>query len=214
MISSARRRGRTARAARAGGMAGLLVRRPADDRRNVYQVIEKLPVRENAMAKTTQPPFRADQVGSLLRPPELHAARERAAQGTITKAQLREIEDRAIKDVVRLQESTGLRGITDGEFRRAFWHVDFLTGFTGIVATEAQYALGFRGEHGETAETRSMLVVRDKIRRTGPVMLDDFKFLKGATSRTPKVCIPTSTNSGPISSPPTAPRSGTSPPRA
>lgn len=145
------------------------------------------------MAKTAQPPFRADQVGSLLRPPELHAARERAAQGAITKTQLRDIEDRAIGDVVRLQESVGLKGITDGEFRRAFWHVDFLTGFSGIVATQAQYALGFRGEHGETAETRSMLVVQDKVRRTRPVMLDDFKFLKSATSRTPKVCIPAPT---------------------
>ncbi|MGH7001484.1 MAG: 5-methyltetrahydropteroyltriglutamate--homocysteine S-methyltransferase [Stellaceae bacterium] len=145
------------------------------------------------MAKTTQPPFRADQVGSLLRPPELHEARARAAKGAITPAQLREVEDRAIKEAVQLQESSGLRGITDGEFRRAFWHVDFLTGFTGIAATQAQYALGFRGEHGETAETRSMLVVRDKVRRTRPVMLDDFKFLKDATSRTPKVCIPAPT---------------------
>lgn len=145
------------------------------------------------MTKTSQPPFRADQVGSLLRPPALHAAREQAAKGTITKTELRAIEDRAIKEAVRLQESAGLRGITDGEFRRAFWHVDFLTGFSGIVATQAQYTLGFRGEHGETAETRSMLVVRDKVRRTRPVMLDDFKFLKSTTSRTPKVCIPAPT---------------------
>lgn len=145
------------------------------------------------MTKTAQPPFRADQVGSLLRPPELHTAREQAVTGTITKAALRAIEDRAIKDAVRLQEAAGLRGITDGEFRRAFWHVDFLTGFSGIVATQAQYALGFRGDRGETAETRSMLVVRDKVRRTRPVMLDDFKFLKGATSCTPKVCIPAPT---------------------
>jgi 5-methyltetrahydropteroyltriglutamate--homocysteine methyltransferase len=145
------------------------------------------------MAKTTQPPFRADQVGSLLRPPELHAAREQVAKGEITRAQLRAIEDRAINEAVQLQESVGLRGITDGEFRRAFWHVDFLTGFSGIVATQAQYTLGFRGEHGETTETRSMLVVRDKVRRSRPVMLDDFKFLKGATSSTPKVCIPAPT---------------------
>jgi len=145
------------------------------------------------MTKTSQPPFRADQVGSLLRPPALHAAREQAANGAITKAELRVIEDSAIKEAVQLQESAGLRGITDGEFRRAFWHVDFLTGFTGIVATQAQYALGFRGEHGETAETRSMLVVRDKVRRTRPIMLDDFRFLKSATSRTPKVCIPAPT---------------------
>ncbi len=145
------------------------------------------------MARTTQPPFRADQVGSLLRPPELQAAREQAAKGAITKAQLRQIEDRAIKEAVALQEAAGLRGVTDGEFRRAFWHVDFLTGFSGIVATHAQYALGFRGERGETAETRSMLVVQDKVRRTRPIMLDDFRYLKSATTRTPKVCIPAPT---------------------
>lgn len=145
------------------------------------------------MAATVQPPFRADQVGSLLRPPELHAARGQAAKGAISRTRLREIEDRAIREVVALQESVGLRGITDGEFRRAFWHVDFLTGFNGIVATQAQYALGFRGEHGETAETHSMLVVRDKVHRTRPVMLDDFRFLKAATRQTPKVCIPAPT---------------------
>jgi 5-methyltetrahydropteroyltriglutamate--homocysteine methyltransferase len=145
------------------------------------------------MAKTTQPPFRADHVGSLLRPPELHVAREQAANGAISRTKLREFEDTAIRGAVALQESTGLCGITDGEFRRAFWHVDFLTGFSGIVATQAQYALGFRGEHGETAETHSMLVVRDKVRRTRPIMLEDFKFLKSATRRTPKVCMPAPT---------------------
>jgi 5-methyltetrahydropteroyltriglutamate--homocysteine methyltransferase len=174
-------------------MSDLLIRQWADDRRNVQRVIEKLPFRRADMIKTTQPPFRADHVGSLLRLPELHAAREQAATNAITKAKLREIEDQSIKDAVALQESVGLRGITDGEFRRSFWHVDFLTGFSGIAATQAQYALGFRGEHGETAETRSMLVVRGKVRRKRPIMLEDFKFLKSATRRTPKVCIPAPT---------------------
>ena len=145
------------------------------------------------MTETTQPPFRADHVGSLLRPPEMHVAREQAANGAISRTKLREIEDAAIRDAVALQESAGLRGITDGEFRRAFWHVDFLTAFSGIVATQAQYALGFRGEHGETAETHSMLVVRDQVRRMRPIMFEDFKFLKSATSRTPKVCMPAPT---------------------
>ncbi len=97
---------------------------------------------------------------------------------------------RRIRDVVALQEAAGLEGITDGEFRRAFWHVDFLTGLDGIRSTQSQYAVRFKGEHGETAETKSMLVVDGKIRRTQPVMLDHFKYLKSVTKRTPKFSIP------------------------
>ncbi len=139
------------------------------------------------------PPFRADHVGSLLRPAYLHEAREKREKGEITAGALRAIEDRAIREAVGLQESVGLEGITDGEFRRAFWHVDFLTGFTGIEATQSNYAVTFKGEHGETANTRSMLVVKDKIRRPRPIMAEDCAFLRAATTRTPKVCIPAPT---------------------
>jgi methionine synthase II (cobalamin-independent) len=145
------------------------------------------------MAEAPRPPFRADHVGSLLRPDALHRARAQAEKGEITRVALREVEDRAIREAVRLQESCGLQGITDGEFRRGFWHVDFLVGFEGIVATQSNYAVQFKGEHGETSETRSMLVVDGKIRRTHPVMVDHFAFLKGATARTPKFCIPAPT---------------------
>ena len=78
------------------------------------------------MVQTKTPPFRADHVGSLLRPPELLQAREDEKNGRIGKADLRRIEDQAIRDVVRLQEEIGLEGVTDGEFRRASWHMDFL----------------------------------------------------------------------------------------
>jgi 5-methyltetrahydropteroyltriglutamate--homocysteine methyltransferase len=132
-------------------------------------------------------------VGSLLRPPELQTARGRSKEGEISAAELREVENQAIREVVALQEAAGLEGITDGEFRRSFWHVDFLTGLLGIRSTQSQYAVRFRGEHGQTAETRSMLVVDEKIRRTRPVMLDHFEFLKSVTSRTPKFCIPSPT---------------------
>ena len=138
-------------------------------------------------------PFRADHVGSLLRPEELKQARLKAQQGAITRDALREIEDRCIRDVARLQESAGLNSITDGEFRRAMWHTDFLTGFDGIVPTHSQYAAKFRGADGSEAETRSMLVVDAKVRRTRPIMLDHFKYLKSVTSRVAKFCMPAAT---------------------
>lgn len=145
------------------------------------------------MPPAARPPFRADHVGSLLRPPELRAARAQAAKGEITAAALGAIEDRAIRDVVAMQESVGLQAVTDGEFRRAFWHVDFLTGFDGVTPTQSQYAVTFKGALGETAETRSMLAVSDKIRRPRPVMLAHFAFLKSVVQRTPKLCIPSPT---------------------
>jgi methionine synthase II (cobalamin-independent) len=140
-----------------------------------------------------RPPFPADHVGSLLRPQRLHEARERHAAGKLTNAALRGIEDDCIREAVKLQESVGLHAITDGEFRRGHYLVDFLTGFEGIVPTHTSYALSFHGEHGETGETRSMLTVNAKVRRTRPVMLEWFNFLKSVTRRTPKVSIPSPT---------------------
>jgi 5-methyltetrahydropteroyltriglutamate--homocysteine methyltransferase len=136
-----------------------------------------------------RPPFRADHVGSLLRPPELKAAR--AAK--VPKERLREIENQAIRKAIALQENAGLQSVTDGEFRRAFWHVDFLTGFEGIAATQSQYALKFHGEGGAESETRSMMVVNGKVKRTRPVMVDAFSFLRENTSRVAKLCIPSPT---------------------
>lgn len=138
-------------------------------------------------------PFRADHVGSLLRPQELKDARAKAASGEITAAELRAIEDRCIRDVVKLQESVGLQSVTDGEFRRAMWHTDFLTGFDGIVPTHSNYAVKFHGKGGETAETRSMLTVNGKVRRSKPIMIDHFAFLKSATTKTAKFCMPSAT---------------------
>jgi 5-methyltetrahydropteroyltriglutamate--homocysteine methyltransferase len=140
-----------------------------------------------------RPPFRADHVGSLLRPASLKAAREKAKRGELSHERLKEVEDRCIREAVAMQESAGLDSVTDGEFRRAFWHVDFLTGFEGIVATQGQYALKFHGEDGAESETRSMMVVNAKVRRTRPVALDGFRFLKAATSRVAKLCIPAPT---------------------
>jgi methionine synthase II (cobalamin-independent) len=140
-----------------------------------------------------RPPFRADHVGSLLRPPELKAARAQFKDGKISRAQLTAAEDAAIRHAIALQEAAGLQAVTDGELRRAFWHVDFLTGFEGIVATQGQYALKFHGEGGAESETRSMMVVQSKVQRTRPVMLDHFRFLKSNTKKTAKLCIPAPT---------------------
>jgi 5-methyltetrahydropteroyltriglutamate--homocysteine methyltransferase len=135
-------------------------------------------------------PFRADHVGSLLRPQRLHEARAKAARGEITREALHEVEDSCILDAIRLQESIGLQAITDGEFRRTIWHTDFLTGFDGIVATRANYSISFRGEHGEVTGTGSMMVVKEKVRRSHPIQVADYAFVKAHTSRTAKTCIP------------------------
>jgi 5-methyltetrahydropteroyltriglutamate--homocysteine methyltransferase len=139
------------------------------------------------------PPFRADHVGSLLRPPELKQARADFKSGKIPRAKLNAAEDQAIRKAVSLQEAAGLQSVTDGELRRAFWHVDFLTGFEGIVATQGQYALKFHGEGGAESETKSMMVVNAKVRRKKPVMVEHFRFLAKTTKRTAKLCIPAPT---------------------
>jgi len=140
-----------------------------------------------------RPPFRADHVGSLLRPAELKQARDAFKAARISRQELTEVENTSIRSAVALQEAAGLESITDGEFRRAFWHVDFLTGFDGIVATQGQYALKFHGEDGARSETRSMMLVDGKVKRSKPVMVDAFAFLRKNTSRVPKLCIPSPT---------------------
>ncbi|HKA44512.1 MAG TPA: 5-methyltetrahydropteroyltriglutamate--homocysteine S-methyltransferase [Burkholderiales bacterium] len=135
-----------------------------------------------------QPPFRADHVGSLLRPPELHATRARAAKGEIDRAALRLKEDECIRNVVALQESVGLQSITDGEFRRDWWHIDFLHGFDGVDLAQGD-AYGNARFQGADEQPPFMQVTR-RIRRVKPSMLDHFKYLKSVTRRTPKFTMP------------------------
>ncbi|MDQ3927100.1 MAG: 5-methyltetrahydropteroyltriglutamate--homocysteine S-methyltransferase, partial [Actinomycetota bacterium] len=99
------------------------------------------------MSRTT-PPFRADHVGSLLRPPELLRAREDSAAGRISSEELRGIEDDAIREVVRMQEEVGLQSATDGEFRRASWHMDFIYQLGGIEKAQDDLKVEFRNEEG------------------------------------------------------------------
>jgi 5-methyltetrahydropteroyltriglutamate--homocysteine methyltransferase len=128
-----------------------------------------------------KPPFRADQVGSLLRPAELAQARSAG----LPAAELRGIEDRAIREIVRKQEAIGLESITDGELRRDWWHLDFLTQLDGVVA-KANPGPRFGG----TEEQPPIPYVTGKVGYSKPIMLDDFAFLKKQTTKTAKFTIP------------------------
>ncbi|HEV8470059.1 MAG TPA: 5-methyltetrahydropteroyltriglutamate--homocysteine S-methyltransferase [Candidatus Limnocylindria bacterium] len=142
------------------------------------------------MTVRTAPPFRADHVGSLLRPPELLRAREERAQGRLTPVDLRAIEDEAIGDVVRMQEEVGLRSATDGEFRRASWHMDFIYQIGGIEKTAGNLAVQFRNEKGVIEFTPAALHVAEKLRLDRTIFGEDFAFLKSVTKNTPKLTIP------------------------
>jgi 5-methyltetrahydropteroyltriglutamate--homocysteine methyltransferase len=102
-----------------------------------------------ATQRRTTPPFRADHVGSLLRPPELLRAREDHAAGRIAGDELRAVEDEAIRRIVRKQEEVGLQSATDGEFRRASWHMDFIYQLDGITKEAGHIAVKFFNDEGE-----------------------------------------------------------------
>jgi len=138
------------------------------------------------MSQRTKPPFRADHVGSLLRPAVLKKARERRASGEISPAQLKEIEDREIERVIKKQEDVGLQSITDGEFRRSWWHLDFLWGLDGIEKHVMDTGIAFTG-----VTTRNEgLRVTDKLAFSGHPMIAHFKFVAARTKRKPKITIP------------------------
>src|SRR2546425_742537 len=110
------------------------------------------------------PPFRADHVGSLLRPKRLLKARDDHAQGRITAEERRCIEDDAIREVVRMQEDIGLKGVTDGEFRRASWHMDFLYQIGGVIKVQDNLKVRFRNESGGVEFTPAALRVIGKLK--------------------------------------------------
>ncbi|URM94162.1 5-methyltetrahydropteroyltriglutamate--homocysteine S-methyltransferase [Actinomadura madurae] len=140
----------------------------------------------------TAPPFRADHVGSLLRPPELLAARDGRAQGRIDAAGLAAAEDAAIRDVVRMQREAGLRSATDGEFRRTSWHMDFIYRLGGISPADEKIKVRFHGADGDIEFTTAALRVHDKVRLDDTIFADHFAFLKDAVEEgvTPKLTIP------------------------
>ena len=137
-------------------------------------------------------PARHDHVGSFLRPKVLLEAREQKARGEITSEQLRKVEDRAITEIVKFQEDVGLKSITDGEFRRTYFHIDFLDQLGG-VKTDIPVTI-IRADGSEELAPPTMHVV-DKVRHVKDIQLADFQYLKSQVSagRRPKVCIPSPT---------------------
>jgi 5-methyltetrahydropteroyltriglutamate--homocysteine methyltransferase len=135
----------------------------------------------------SKPPFRADHVGSLLRSAPLKEARARRERKEITAEQLKEIEDREIAALIKKQEAVGLRSITDGEYRRAFWNYDFLGALDGVEAYLGERKIAFQGPQPKPI----MLRVTGKLGAFhGHPMIDHFKFVQQHTSRTPKMTIP------------------------
>jgi 5-methyltetrahydropteroyltriglutamate--homocysteine methyltransferase len=138
------------------------------------------------MTQRTKPPFRADHVGSLLRPAALKEARAKFAKGEIAAAALKAIEDREIERVIKKLEDVGLQSITDGEFRRSWWHLDFLWGLDGVEKHVMDQGVAFAA-----VTTRNEGVkVTGKVGFTSHPMLEHFKFVAAHTERTPKITIP------------------------
>ena len=135
-------------------------------------------------------PFRADHVGSLLRPPKLLVAREDFRQGRLSQKDLTKIEENAVRDVVKMQEDIGLRSITDGEYRRTLWHADFLCKIENIVRTRSPVKVQFHTETGAIERNPSAFRVEGKLSRPAPIFVDHFKFLKSVTKQTAKLTIP------------------------
>ncbi|MDX6394891.1 MAG: 5-methyltetrahydropteroyltriglutamate--homocysteine methyltransferase [Streptosporangiaceae bacterium] len=143
------------------------------------------------MSARISPPYRADHVGSLLRPPELRAARDDFAAARITAEQLREIENRAITDVVAMQQEAGLQSATDGEFRRTTWHMDFIYQIGGISQAPGKLAVKFHNQDGDIEWTPAALHVGSRLRMDRTIFEDDFRYLQSvAGPATPKLTIP------------------------
>jgi 5-methyltetrahydropteroyltriglutamate--homocysteine methyltransferase len=143
------------------------------------------------MAARTAPPFRADHVGSLLRPASVLQARDELAAGRITAAQLAAVEDDAVRAVVQMQEDVGLHAATDGEFRRTAWHMDFIYRLGGIGQADETLTVEFQNEDGRISFETPALAVRDHISLPETIFADHFRFLQRATTTAvPKLTIP------------------------
>ena len=146
---------------------------------------------EVAMARRTSPPFRADHVGSLLRPRRLLQARDDFAAGLITAADLRAVEDQEIPGAIRMQEEVGLQSATDGEFRRASWHMDFIYALGGVSKAPGHLAVKFHNAAGDIEYTPASIRVDGKLHIDDTIFGDAFSFLKShVTTAVPKLTIP------------------------
>ena len=134
----------------------------------------------------------------MLRPPELRQAREKREKGEISAAQLREVEDRCIRDAVKMQEDVGMQGITDGEFRRTLWHADFLSQMEkGVKVVEGllpDSAKHFQNPDADVQRSPTQFVVTGTLRHAHGIEVDNFKFLASLTKQTAKQCIPSPTS--------------------
>ncbi|MBV9861313.1 MAG: 5-methyltetrahydropteroyltriglutamate--homocysteine S-methyltransferase [Alphaproteobacteria bacterium] len=144
------------------------------------------------MSLRSGPPFRADHVGSLLRPPELLRARAEHQAGRLDASELRAAEDAAIRDVVRMQHEVGLQGVTDGEFRRGSWHMDFLYRIGGVAKSERHLHIEFRNEAGTIEFSPAAHRVAGRLSLDQTIFGDDFSYLKSVApaGTTPKLTIP------------------------
>jgi 5-methyltetrahydropteroyltriglutamate--homocysteine methyltransferase len=144
------------------------------------------------MTSRSRPPFRADHVGSFLRPQRLLEARERRQKGELSKEGLRAVEDDAIREIVKFQEDVGLHGITDGEFRRTYFHIDFLEQLGGV---KTDIPVTIRKPDGSEELAPPVIRVIDKVRHAKDIQKADFEYLKSQVTagHTPKVTIPSPT---------------------
>jgi 5-methyltetrahydropteroyltriglutamate--homocysteine methyltransferase len=146
---------------------------------------------KKSMSEAQIPPFRADHVGSLLRPAALLKAREEARAGRLSLVALEQAEDVAIRDAARMQQALGLRGITDGEFRRGSWHMDFLYQFGGVSKIQDTVNIQFHNDKGDIEFRPAALRVTGKLTLEKTIFGKEFKFLQGAVATgTPKLTIP------------------------
>ncbi|MGZ3306909.1 MAG: 5-methyltetrahydropteroyltriglutamate--homocysteine S-methyltransferase [Xanthobacteraceae bacterium] len=143
----------------------------------------------------TKPPYRADHVGSLIRPDALIKAREQAEKGAISPSELRRIQQAAIRDVVRMQEELGLRLVTDGEYNRHSWHRDFMLKFENVRMMPSKLTVRFHSAAGDRLHSPPTMQVTGKLARPngGGIFVDDFKFLASIARATPKITLPSPT---------------------
>src|SRR3981189_134491 len=147
----------------------------------------------------TKPPFRADHVGSLIRPAALiqarEPAREQAEKKEIPDAELKRIQQAAICDVVRMQEELGLKLVTDGEYNRHSWHRDFMLKFQNVRMMPSKLTVRFHSAEGDRLHSPPTMQVTGKLARPGGagIFVDDFKFLVSVARATPKITIPSPT---------------------
>jgi len=144
------------------------------------------------MSGNASPPFRADHVGSLLRPKALLEMRARRQRGEVSAEQLREAENAAIGEAVARQEALGLASVTDGEFRRTYFHIDFLEQLKGVVV-KGGLPIKFRSASGEREFAPPRMEVLGRLERIRQIAVEDFAFLRDTTRRTAKLCIPSPT---------------------